>query len=75
MKYCGRKIASVNWPKTCFLDGSLKLAGFDLLPSDMGRGPELEFPPLALQNCGFKDGRVTLPAEYNKVDKAAHLAE
>jgi hypothetical protein len=47
------------------LDGSLKLAGLDPLPSDMDHGPELELPPPALQICGFKDGRGTLSAEYH----------
>jgi hypothetical protein len=58
-----------------FLDGSLKLAGFDPLPSEMDRGPELELPPPALQTCGFKDGRATLPAEYHNCQNAAHLAD
>ena len=39
MKYCGGSIASVNWPRTCFLDGTLELAAFDPLPSEMDPGP------------------------------------
>ena len=75
MKYCGRSIASVNWPRSCILDGSLKLAGFDPLPSDIDRGPALVLSPPALHICGFKDGKVTLPAGYHTWEKAAHLAE
>ena len=41
----------------------------------MDRGPELEAPLPAMQICGFKDGKVTLPAEYHKWEQAAHLAE
>ena len=69
-QHCIRELA-----QDLLLDGSLKLAGFDRPPSDMDRGPELELQPPALQICGFKDGRVTLPAEYHTCEKAAHLAE
>ena len=41
----------------------------------MDRGPELDAPPPATQVCGFKDGKVTLPAECHTWEKAAHLAE
>ena len=57
-----------------YLDGSLKLAGFDPLPSEMDRGPELELPPPALHICGFKDGRVTESAEYHKWENTVHSA-
>ena len=57
------------------MDGSLKLAGLDPLPSEMERGPKFELPPPALQICGFKDGRATEPAEYHTWEKADHMAE
>ena len=70
MQHCVRESA-----QDLCLDGSLKLAGFDSLLSEMDRGPELEAPPPAMQICGFKDGKVALPAEYHEWEKAAHLAE
>ena len=70
-QHCIRELA-----QDLYLDGSLKLAGFDPLSSEMDRGPELELPPPALQICGLKDGRVTLLAEYHIWEKkAAHRAE
>ena len=70
-QHCIRELA-----QNLYLDGSLKLAGFDPLPSEMDRGPELELPPPALQICGLQYGRARLPAEYHKLEKkAAHLAE
>jgi hypothetical protein len=82
--YCAFGAADeIQWTHHCvremaqdlFLDGSLKLAGLDPLPSEMERGPKFELPPPALQICGFKDGRVTEPAKYHKLEKADHMAE
>ena len=58
-----------------FLDGTLKLAGWEPLPSDLDPAPDLELPPPALQICGFKDELVTAPAEYHKWQTSAHLAD
>ena len=69
-QHCARESA-----QDLYLGESLKLAGFDPLPSEMDRGPELELPHPALHICGCKDGRATLPAEYHKWEQAAHLAE
>ena len=76
-------VGAILWTKHCvrelaqglLLDGSLKLAGLDPLPSGMDRGPELEVSPPALQICGFKDGRVTQPTEYHTWEQADHMAE
>ena len=57
------------------MDGILKLAGWEPLPSDLDPTPDLELPPPALQICGFKDGLVTAPAEYHKPQTSAHLAD
>ena len=63
----------IMWTEHCiresaqdlYLGGSLKLDGFDPLSPEMDSWPELEAPPPAMQICGFKDGKVTLPAEYH----------
>ena len=48
----------------------------DPLPSDVDHVPELELPPPTLQICGFKDGRVTEPAEYHHPwEKADHITD
>ncbi len=73
--YCAFGVADViMWTQHCiresaqdlYLDGNLKLAGFEPLPSEMDRGRELEAPPPAMQICGFTDGKVTLSAKYHK---------
>ena len=58
-----------------FLDGPLKLAGWEPVPSDLDPAPDLGLPPPALQICGFKDGQVAAPAEYHTWQTSAHLAD
>jgi hypothetical protein len=49
-----------------FLEGSLKIAGFEPLSAEPDQNQAVDIPVPALQLCGLKDGQQIEPADYHR---------
>ena len=58
-----------------FLDGSLKIAGFEPLSEDYDQNQAVDIPLLALQICGLKDGQLIELADYHRWERSSAVAE
>ena len=58
-----------------YLEGSLKIAGFEPLPAEPDQNQAVDVPVLALQICGLKDGRFIQLADYHRWERSAAVAE
>ena len=52
-----------------FLDGSLKIAGFEPLSAEPDQNQAVDIPLPALHICGLKDGQLIEPADYHRWEK------